>query len=196
MDALVRPPLHAVGHPLDVDELHPRAETREHLLAVIRDALARAVFEAPDVGRRDDVESAVGPDQSGGPREVVGEDSARLVIAIAIFIFEDRDAAKVRDLVAAFGVVDHLADKHPATFVVADRDWIADLRFVGGELELEAGLYFPGRDRGGGFDGRVVREFLGRVNRRGALGFPVGLLVGRRGLDAVGGEGAKTGQQS
>ena len=55
MDALVGPPLHAIGHPLDVDEFHPRTETREHLLAVIGDALAGAVFEAPDVGRRDDV---------------------------------------------------------------------------------------------------------------------------------------------
>ena len=93
----------------------------------------------------------------------------------------------MRDLVAAFGVVDHLADEHPAAFIVADRNWIADLRFVGGELELEAGLYFPGRDRGGGFDGRVVRELLGGVDCRGAFGLSVGLLVGRRGLDTVGG---------
>ena len=89
MDALVGSPLHAVGHPLDIDEFHARAETREHLLAVIRDALARAVFEAPDVGRRDDVESAIGPDESGRPGEVVGEDAAGLVVAIAIFVFED-----------------------------------------------------------------------------------------------------------
>ena len=67
MDALVGSPLHAIGHPLDIDELHPRAETREHLLAVIGDAFAGTVFKAPDVGRRDDVESAVGPNQSSWP---------------------------------------------------------------------------------------------------------------------------------
>ena len=67
MDALVGSPLHAIGHSLDVDEFHPRAETREHLHAVVSDAFAGTVFKAPDVGRRDDVESAVGPNQSSWP---------------------------------------------------------------------------------------------------------------------------------
>ena len=101
----------------------------------------------------------------------------------------------MRDLVAPFRVVDHLADEHSAAFVVADGDRVANLRFVGGELQLEAGLHFPGRNRRGRFDGRVARKLLGGVDLRCALGFSVGLLVSRRGLDTVGGEGAKAGQQ-
>ena len=188
VDALVWAPLHAVGHPLDVDDLHARPETREDLLAVIGDTLAGAIFEAPDVRRREHVKSAVGPDQSRGPRQIIGEDATRLVVAIAIFVFEDRDAAKVRDLVAPFRVVDHLADEHPAAFVVADGDRVANLRFVGGELKFEAWLHLPGRDGLSRFDGRVARKLLGGIDRRCAFGLPIGLLVGCRGLDAIGRE--------
>ena len=194
VDALVGAPLHAVRHPLDVDQLHPRAEAREDLFAVIGDAMAGAVLEAPDVGRRDDVEAAVSPDESGRPGQVVGEDAAGLVIAVAVLVFQHRHAAEVRDLVAAFGVVDHLADEHPAAFVEADRDRVADLRFVRGQLELEAGLHLPGRNGRGGLDGGVAGELFRGIDRRRALGFPVGLLVGRRALDAVGREGGQAGQ--
>ena len=86
---MVGPPLHAVGHPLDVNYLHAGPEARENLLAVIGDAFAGAVFEAPDVRSRDNVESTVGPNEAGGPREIIGEDAARLVIAVAVLVFED-----------------------------------------------------------------------------------------------------------
>ena len=68
VDALVGPPLHAVGHPLDVNHLHAGAEAREDLLAVIGDAFTGAVFETPDIRSRDNVESTVGPNEAGGPR--------------------------------------------------------------------------------------------------------------------------------
>ena len=71
MDALVGPPLQAVGHPLDVDDLQTRAEACEDLFAMIGHAFARAVFEAPDVRSRDNVESTVGPDEAGRPRHVI-----------------------------------------------------------------------------------------------------------------------------
>ena len=130
MDALVGSPLQAVGHPLDIDDLQPRAEAREDLFAMVGHAFAGAVFEAPEIGRRQDVKSSVGPDESRGPGKVVGEDAARLVVTVAVLVFEDRDATQVGDLVAALRVVDHLADEHPSAFVEADRDRIAYLRFV------------------------------------------------------------------
>ena len=186
MDALVGSPLQAVGHPLDVDDLQSRAEAREDLLSMVGHAFARAVFEAPEIRRRQDVETAVGPEQPRGPGQVVGEDAARLVIPVAVLVLEDRDAAEVRDLVAAFRVVDHLADEHPAAFVEADRDRIADLRFVGRQLEFETRFHFPGSGRGSRFDGRIARQLLGGVYFRRAFGSTVGFFISRRGLDAVG----------
>ena len=192
--ALVGSPLHAVGHPLDVDEPHARAEAREDLLAMVGDAAAGAILEPPDVGRRDDVKSSVSPDETRRPREVVGEDAARLVIPVAVLVLQHRDTAEVRGHVASFGVVDHLADEHPSAFVEADRDRVADLRFMRRQLQPEALLHFPSREGVLGLDCGVARQLLGGVDFRRAFGTAVGFLISRRGPDAVGGAEQRTEQ--
>ena len=185
VDALVGSPLQAVGHPLDVDDLQSRAEAREDLLAMVGHAFAGAVLEAPEIRRRQDVKAAVGPEESRGPGKVVGEDAARLIVTVAVLVFEDRDATKVGDFVPALRVIDHLADEHAPAFVEADRDRVADLRFMRRQLQPEARLYFPCREGVLGLDGGVARQLLGGVDFRRAFGPTVGFFISRRSLDAV-----------
>ena len=99
--------------------------------------------------------------------------------------------------VAAFGVVDHFADEHPPVFVEGDRDRIAGLRLLDGELDAETAFHLPGCDRVLGLDGRIARQVLGRIDVRGALGDAIDLLVGVEVLDVFSGLGrkAETNQQ-
>jgi hypothetical protein len=131
---------------------------------------------------------AVGPNEAGRQREVAGEDGARLVEAVAVFVLEQRDAAEVGRAVAFLGVVDHFADEHPAVFVEGEGDGIADLGFVGDKLDLEAGFHFPGGEGVFRRDGGVARELLGGIEGgAGAGGGGGGGGVGVAGGEAVGG---------
>ena len=191
VDAVVLTPLKTVEHGLDVERFEAGAEAGERDFTDVGAAVAVFVLEAPDVGRGRDEESAMGPDEAGREGEVVGKDRAGFVEAVAVFVLEHRDAAEVGRAVALLGVVDHFADEHAAVFVEGDGDGIADLGFVGDQLDLEPGLHLPGGEGVLCGDGRVTRKFFGGIE--GGAGAGVGGGGGgvgvARGEPVGGGEG-------
>ncbi len=109
------------ARPCTFSNFSPLPKPGEYDLAHVRLSVAVGVLEKIDIRRGDDVDAAVRADDAGGPRQIVGEDGARLVVAVAVLVLEHRDAAEVRRHIAHLRVVDHLDDEHAAALVEATR---------------------------------------------------------------------------
>ena len=72
----------AIGQGLGIKPFHP----------LVRDAVAVGVGELPDAWRCGHVNRAIVPEHAFGEHHFVGEDGARVVAAIAIRIFQAKDA--------------------------------------------------------------------------------------------------------
>ena len=87
--AIVLPPHEAVEQRLHIESGEARTKASQHFLPHLRLAVAVAILKPPDVGRGADKQSALRPDQSGRPRQVVGKDRALVVNAVTIRVLDD-----------------------------------------------------------------------------------------------------------
>ena len=185
VDAIVEAPVQRVDERLHVEPRRAAAETGEDYLALVRLAVAIRILQPEDVGRRADEDAAAVADDRGGPRQVVGKDGGLVELAVAVRVFEQPDAPRVRRLVAPLGVVNHLDHEEPAVLVEGHRDRAVDERFAGDEFEAKTLLHLEGRRRVRRLDCREARHILRRHLRRSA-GLAVSLGVSdarlRRGL--------------
>ena len=159
MDAIVEAPEKTVGQGLHVQAGHARAEAGEDHLALIGPAIAVRVAEPEDVGRGRDEDAAARTDDGRGPREAFGVDGGFVEPSVAVGVLEQADASQL--FVAAFGVVPHLDDEHPAVLVEGGGDRIAHEGFGRDEFQLEAGLHLEGAQRVGGLDGGKTGKVVG-----------------------------------
>jgi hypothetical protein len=165
VDAIVEAPAQAVQHRLHVELVGGvgrvvDGKPGEDDLPHIGLAVAVGVFEKDHVGRGGDVDPAVGPEDAGRPRQIVGKHRALVETPVFIRVFQHADAAPMGLLVTHLGVIHHLDHKQASVLVEADLDGIADERFGGDELEAETGADFERLERLPGLDRREAPKLL------------------------------------
>src|SRR5207248_280193 len=92
------------------------------------------------VRRGSDEDAAMVAEDCGWPGQVVREDGAFVENSIAIGIFEYSDASQMRDLLAAFGVIDHFHDEHASALVEGEGNRADDVWLASDQLDVEAFL--------------------------------------------------------
>ena len=133
VDPVVDPPDEPVDVVLRVGD---RKAGEEHL-ARVGDAVAVAVAQMDDIGRRGH-QHAVAPRQDRGRvRQLVGEQRPGLVVAVEVGVDQPLDPAQRRRSGRPHRVAAHLNHVHPAVGVEGDADRIDDGRLAGGQLEAE-----------------------------------------------------------
>ena len=162
----VEAPLEAVHERLDV--LGP--EAGEDDLLLVGHPVAVGVAGVQDVrGHRDEDPSVVGQ-HARRPRQVVDEDRAPLVDAVAVAVFEPADVAGGR--VLGVRISAHLGRVDPAVGVVDDAHRVGHDRLRGHRLEAEPLVQAERLQGGIRFEGLDPGQFLGQVVFLAASGSP------------------------
>src|SRR5258706_6046969 len=167
MDSIDESPNERVEHGLHVDAFDAFGEAGENHFADVRLAVAVGVLEVKDVGRSADENAAIVTKDSGWPGQVVRKDCAFIKNTVAVSIFEHTDASQMRNLIEAFGVIDHFHHTHASVFVEGEGDRTDDVGLGSDQLHVEAFLYLEGIEGVPGFDRGDAGQVVGGDGRFG-----------------------------
>src|SRR5258705_7258921 len=115
VDTIVESPGETVGKRLNIEALDALSKSSKDDAPFVGLAIAVRIFEIQDIGTGGDEHTTAIADDSSWPGQVFSENRAFLEVAIVVRIFEQANPAE--PLVAAFGIIAHLDDIHPAIFI-------------------------------------------------------------------------------
>src|SRR5882762_2389184 len=93
MNAIVQAPDERIEHPLDIDSFHAFSKTDKDGFTDICFAVAIGVFQIKNVGRGSNENAAVITENRRRPGQVISEDGAFLIDAVAVGVFQHADTA-------------------------------------------------------------------------------------------------------
>lgn len=161
VNAVVESPAERVEHSLYIDALDAFGKASEDSFTNISLAIAVSVFEIEDVGSCTDKDAAVVTEYGCGPGKVISEDSALLIDAIAVCVFQHADAAEMGSFIAALGVIDHFDDEEASVFIEGEGDRAGDVWFASSDFQMEAFFDLECFKSVFGFDGRESGKIVG-----------------------------------